>query len=232
VPSLAERIAHRVGQGSLVWVSITDHDSRLFATELARALAKHRIAASFRFECKPGPQAAEQLVGSVLRSEPTSVVVIGGVNDSATWVVALRDRGFRGDIFGTPAMGCHRFMERTGSTANGVLFPLLYGPPAANDRFAARFQRELGHSPDYTAACTYDAVRLVIAAIQAKGLNRARIRDAICELAPWEGVAGQVHWDGLGSNTRRVPVGTIIQGHVAVAPEHSARPESPPQSDP
>jgi hypothetical protein len=54
----------------------------------------------------------------------------------------------------------------------------------------------------------------LVAAVRKAGLNRARIRDAVAELAPYSGVTGMVQWDRLGSNTRAVALGTIKGARV------------------
>ena len=82
-------------------------------------------------------------------------------------------------------------------------------------RFVERFRAERGHAPDYTAALTYDATRLVIETIRAAGPNRARIREALQQLSPWPGVAGLIRFDGTGQNTRtNLSLGTIRNGRV------------------
>jgi len=91
--------------------------------------------------------------------------------------------------------------------------PCLRGEDLLAKTFTDRFERP----PDYAAAHTYDAVRLLVAAIRKAGMNRARIRDALKELSPFSGVTGAVHWDPLGSNTRPVSLGTIQEGRVVPA---------------
>ena len=75
-------------------------------------------------------------------------------------------------IFGSHAMARSRFCELAGPAAEGVRFPLLFVPtrlmptPGASwSRFAAERHRV----PDYTAALTYDATRLLIEAIRRPG---------------------------------------------------------------
>jgi ABC-type branched-subunit amino acid transport system substrate-binding protein len=72
--------------------------------------------------------------------------------------------------------------------------------PAFRTRFVSRFE----HPPDAAAAHAYDAVTLVVAALGKSGLNRARLRDALQALSPYQGVSGLVQWDALGRNTRTV----------------------------
>ncbi|HYG34497.1 MAG TPA: ABC transporter substrate-binding protein, partial [Clostridia bacterium] len=100
--------------------------------------------------------------------------------------------------------------------AEGVRFPLLYVPDPGDTNatyFLERFSAEHHRPPDYTAALTYDATRLLIEAIRRAGLNRSRIREMLIELSPWTGIAGRIHFDGTGQNQRNnLCMGTIQNG--------------------
>jgi len=190
-------------------LSADDHDSRIFTLELRKALKKRRVGVRRQFEFRRGAKHADQLIARVLDIRPGAVVIAAGFADSARLVSALRAGKYKGEIFGGPAMGRRGFSARAG---DGAVFPLLFdssnGSKAAAE-FSKAFARKFGRTPDYTAAHTYDAVRMLIAAIRKAGLNRARIRDAVAGLSPWMGVTGAVRWNRLGSNTRAVPLGTI-----------------------
>jgi branched-chain amino acid transport system substrate-binding protein len=111
-----------------------------------------------------------------------------------------------------------RFRELAGLTAEGVRFPLLFVPDradAATARFIEHLTQTRGHTPDYAAALTYDGTRLLIEAIRRAGPNRARIREALTQVSPWPGIAGPIHFDGTGQNTRtNVCMGTIRNGAI------------------
>jgi hypothetical protein len=77
--------------------------------------------------------------------------------------------------------------------------------PVRSTRKPARRQRR----PDFAAAGTYNAVQLLVSAIRKAGLNRARIGDALRQLAPWNGAAGLVPWDTPGGNTRPAHLATV-----------------------
>jgi branched-chain amino acid transport system substrate-binding protein len=236
---LAAAIADRlVGQpirasGSLVLISGDDHDSHLFAVELKAALARHRVHPRHQFDCRSGDGDVDALTAKVLDSKPTAVAVVAGPDDSARLVKALRDRGFRGIVFGGPAVGRDRFAQRAGQAAEGVVFPTLFDPSAApaspagesgapalavRREFVGAYRELHGKQPDFAAAHTYDAVRLLIAAIRKAGLNRARIGDALRDLSPWTGVTGTVNWDRTGSNERRVFLGTVGPSRQSPSP--------------
>jgi branched-chain amino acid transport system substrate-binding protein len=213
-PQLAQAIAESVGQKSLVLVSADDHDSHLFTVELEKCLAAREIVPRYHFQCKQTATDLAELVNRVIGSDPSGVGVIAGPDHSARLVLALREAGFKGTVFGGPAMGRQAFRQRAGTAADGVLFPLLSNLDEAEDGFPIAFENRFGHLPDYATLNTYDAVRLLVAAIHTAGLNRVRIRDALANRSPWPGAAGTVQWDPLGSNTRPVPLGTIHNGRL------------------
>jgi branched-chain amino acid transport system substrate-binding protein len=130
----------------------------------------------------------------------------------------MRDKAPDAAIFGTHALGRFRCGELAGQPAEGVRFPLLFVPnstdPAATnflDKFVAAHHRV----PDYAAAFSYDATRLLLDAIRLGGPNRARVREAIRQLSPWKGITGPISWDGTGQNTRtNIWMGMIRNGAV------------------
>jgi ABC-type branched-subunit amino acid transport system substrate-binding protein len=191
-----------LGGRPFVLVSATDHDSRAFVAELKTAPASH-------IEFQSGTPDVSALARRVAEAAPPAVVVVAGARDSARVVAALRRSGCAAPVFCGPSAGRRTFREEAGPAAEGVLFPLL----AETAGEAARF----GAPSDYAAAQAYDAVRLLVAAIRKAGLNRALIRDAVRELAPWPGVSGVIQWDALGQNARPVRLGTIRGGRVVPA---------------
>jgi branched-chain amino acid transport system substrate-binding protein len=174
-------------------------------------------AAVYRFDFQSGSD-PRPLSLKLLETQASVVAVVAAPDDSSRLVCCLREAAYTGAVFGGPAMAHRRFLQQAGAAAEGVCFPDLYHPMDDRAAFAVDFVRRFGHAPDYTAAHTYDALQLVIAAIRKGGLNRARIRDALVELAPWNGVSGTIHWDGLGSNTRPVGLGTIRDGKTKWQP--------------
>ena len=148
-------------------------------------------------------------------------IALAGPRDAARFMIDLRREGLTVPIFGGPRIGRRLFAQTAGLCADGVRFPLLWEPSVAQNRsatFARRFQQHSGIEPDYTAAYTYDAMNLLIAAIRKAGLNRARIRDAIRELSSWSGVTGTIAWDPTGHNHRPVRLGIIRNGTRSADP--------------
>ena len=152
---------------------------------------------------------------SVAAVSPETVVIAASAHAGARVAKALRESGFGGAIFGGPWFGRASFAGQSGAPAEGALFSWV-GEPVAD--FSRRFAVRFGGRPDYAAACAYDSVRIVIAAIREAGLNRARIRDALAKLSPYEGASGRIEWDEFGQNRRPPVLGIIRNGQPVPAP--------------
>jgi ABC-type branched-subunit amino acid transport system substrate-binding protein len=208
-PVLARAMTSHVGQKPFLLVSAVDHDSHLFTRELTQSLARQKRVPSYHFEFDPKQKDDVGLVEKIVSAEAHTLILIADSCRSAQLVSAIREKGFKGRIFGGPAIGQRRFLQTAGKAGDGIIFPWLYTSGKRADRFEKKFTSRFGRRPDYLAAHTYDAVRLLITAIHEAGLNRARIGDAVRELSGWRGVTGDIKWDSLGANSRPVDLGMI-----------------------
>jgi len=210
-PSLSSPLIED-GMRRVAVVSCTDHDSRVFTTELLAALKKINTFPTLHLEFRSAGTDLATALERIRQSHPTAVALIAGPEDSGRFLSELRADGLNMPVYGGPAMGHRLFVETAGRSAGGVQFPLLWDPAVAGEDSAAFFQpfrERFGIEPDYTAAYTYDAVNMLIGAVHRAGLNRARIRDAVRNLSPWEGVTGTIAWDPTGRNKHPVRLHTI-----------------------
>lgn len=217
--------------GKTVLLATTDHESRMTAREVMSQLSRCGRRPDFRFDVPPDAADIAQQLQAAADARPAVVLIIAGVEDSARLTRAVREKVGTATIFGGQSMGRRRFTELAGAAAEGVRFPLLFVPNPADancTRFIERFKSEHQRAPDYTAALTYDAMRLLLEAIRRAGPNRARIREALAQLSPWPGIAGTIHFDGTGQNTRTdLCLGTIRNGAVLPMTAPSNRSNTP-----
>jgi ABC-type branched-subunit amino acid transport system substrate-binding protein len=120
---------------------------------------------------------------------------------------------FSGPVFGSSAMARRPFQAAVTDLANRFIFPLP-AEPESLERFSERFRSITGHSADFAAAQTYDAVQLLGGAIRQAGANRARVGDALRAASPWSGAAGGIRWDMTGQNTRPVPIVQLERSRI------------------
>lgn len=222
-PLLADALLAASAGRPFVLLSATNHDARLAASELLAALRRAQATPALHLTFAPGPVGTGNLARElehVRATHAAAFVVAAGALDSARVAKLLRAQGFGAPIFGVAPMGRTCFRGEAGSAGEGSTFPLLFDPGESDcaAEFAQRFETRFGHQPDYAAAHAYDATCLVVAAIRQAGLNRARIRDALETLSPWQGVTGTVHWDPTGQNDRPILLGTIAEGRVVAKP--------------
>jgi branched-chain amino acid transport system substrate-binding protein len=215
-PLLASGILERVGDGDFVLVATTDHDSRMAARELLDELEALDRGPVLRIDLRPGVAEPTPELQRLEDFSPAAALVIASTEDGSTLVRALREQEFTGLIFGGPQIGRRLFLSTAGEAGEGVMLPLLYeSSGVAGERFRQRFRQRTGSEPDWAAAHTYDATRLLLLAIGQTDLNRATIRQTLVELSPWLGVTGTIEWDPTGQSRRPVTrLATIRDGRV------------------
>jgi len=97
--------------------------------------------------------------------------------------------------------------------------------PTANDpklkTFQASYQKKYGMEPNVFAAHAYDAINMIIEAINKVGRNRTLIRDILTDLKTfqgYEGVTGVVIFDGAFNNLRPIFMAKVNNGRFEFSP--------------
>ena len=215
VALLADAVQQVGGSAPVTLLTATDHDSRVISAELLAALGHRGVSPGLHREFEPGMTNWPLLLDGIEESS-SDIVIFAGPRDSARLLKHLRGAGIGSRYFGGPSLGRRIFLEDAGDAADGVVFPLLCDPSASSSRFAETFRQRHDTCPDCFALEAYDAARMLIAAIDHAGLNRARIRDALEDLSPWSGEAGPIQWDALGQNQRAARLATIRDGRIVL----------------
>ena len=216
-PALAEALVSCSEGGAVAVVSGTDHDSRTLSAELLAALAGPHVFPAAHLEFHAAGVDFDEHLRILREANPAAIALLAGPQDSARFLRALRQSGMDVPAVGGPAMAGRAFIDAAGDSAKGAVFPCLWDPVAGGEAagtFARSFEARFGREPDCTAAYTYDALRLLIAAIRQSGLNRALIRDAVRNWSPGMGVTGTIEWNALGQNEHAVGLGTIQEGRL------------------
>ena len=176
-------------------MSSTGHDERHLAEEFRHWFATRRPGFSKVLDFQPGDGNLEAVVEQAAGAR--TVIVLGGVSDTARAVRLLRTRSKGTVIYAGPAAARSAFRGLAGEASEGVRCPRLTAEAASEE------------GNDYAALECYDAMRLVAAAIRSGGLNRVRICRALARLSPWQGAAGEIRWSALNRNSRPVSAGII-----------------------
>jgi branched-chain amino acid transport system substrate-binding protein len=125
-----------------------------------------------------------------------AIVHWGDAVEGARILNEMRARGMK-----QPYLACDRcvqpdFAKIAGANAEGVICAYPWNPKSKArlfQRFRKAYRERFGQEPETYAAHAYDGMNMVIWAIQAAGLNRAKIRDVLAYLPePWPGVTGEI----------------------------------------
>lgn len=123
-----------------------------------------------------------------------------------------RKAGFTGAFLGADAWESTELLRNCGPDCNGSFFTTHYAPEIAGEkanRFITAYRDRFGETPDDIAALTYDAFGILFQAVQAaEATDRQRVRDALASITLYEGVTGNMRFQGSGDP---VKTATILQ---------------------
>ncbi|MBN2232026.1 MAG: ABC transporter substrate-binding protein [Deltaproteobacteria bacterium] len=144
----------------------------------------------------------------IIAAKPDFIFLPNNYNEVALAVKQAHDLGWKGPFMGSDAWGSAELMNLCGDDCKGHYFSTHYaaaGATGATREFIDRYRKTYGYVPDDVAALTWDAVRLVLAAIQNHGSltgkvrnDRTAIRDALAGIPEFDGVTGKMRFNDQG----------------------------------
>jgi branched-chain amino acid transport system substrate-binding protein len=154
-------------------------------------------------------------LSKVKESGAEALVLWGLYKEIAAIVKQARDMGVQAELIGGDGFVSSTFLEYAGPAAEGVVATFPYdvdAPMAENRAFVEAFTKEYGHAPDSFGAHGYDAMSVLLAAVEKGGQNRARVRDALAETTEFPGVTGPVTFNNVGNDKRKPPLARVQNG--------------------
>jgi len=132
-----------------------------------------------------------------------AVVHWGNAADGAHVLNQMRSRGMKQPFLACDRCATSEFVKIAGANAEGVVCGYPWDPTRRDpklDRMREAFRKQFPEDPEMEtyAAHGYDGMNLLIWAIQAAGLNRAKIRDVLAyRTKPWPGVTGDIQFSAV-----------------------------------
>jgi ABC-type branched-subunit amino acid transport system substrate-binding protein len=209
----------------LAVLRVNDRDGRVGIAHVMRAARRlnHPVVIEQRFE-NGSTDFSEQL-DSISHTNADALFLLGNPGELGLIVKAVRERGMALPIFAFDRCIHPKFLDAAGAAADGVIATATFNPdrndPAWLD-FQRRYRERFGEEPGAFSAHAYDGTNLIIAAIRAAGLNRARIRDALFANQRFDGVTGTIEFDSTQNNVRKPWLAEVKSGRF-----HFFRPDEP-----
>jgi branched-chain amino acid transport system substrate-binding protein len=125
-----------------------------------------------------------------------AIVHWGDAPDGALILNQMRARGMKQPYYACDRCLCDEFIKIAGANAEGVTCMYPWNPDRNGEplrSFRKTFHQRFGSDPETYASHAYDGMKMLIWAVQAGGLNRAKVRDMIAyRTEPWKGVTGDI----------------------------------------
>jgi branched-chain amino acid transport system substrate-binding protein len=160
----------------------------------------------------------------IQKTNPDAILIWGNAKESGIIVKQIRELGMKQPIFGSDRMVNPEFLETAGKYAEGIVTTCQYNPTANDPKlkaFQANYYKQYGQEPNVFAAHAYDAINMIIGAIEKVGLNRVLIRDVLTDLKTFQGykgVTGIVIFDGAFNNLRPIFMAKVVNGKFEFSP--------------
>jgi branched-chain amino acid transport system substrate-binding protein len=123
-------------------------------------------------------------------------------NEVALIVQQAHQLGWNKPIVGSDSWGSAETVKLCGKDCYGLFFSTHYaaaGAKGATKAFIDRYEKEHGYVPDDVAALTWDAMRIIQAAIEGAGeltgdieKDRIAVRDALASIKDFDGITGKM----------------------------------------
>ena len=205
--AFADDIYRRRGFQKVLLVTENDHDGRVGKEEFEKAARRLQAPEPAAVETRGPNEDLTAFADQVKTLKPQAIVLWASADVAGRVLAELRRSHFDAALY-----LCHKALQPAfiGAT-HAPETPTIWIaatreniPRTSSSTFARRFRERLGTAPNPAACEMYDAVRLIAGGVRAAGPNRARLRDALAKLGPYQGVSGLISFDGAGNNQAEV----------------------------
>jgi branched-chain amino acid transport system substrate-binding protein len=153
------------------------------------------------------------VVEQVLEQQPVAVYVADYAQNTAEIVRQLRAHDFGGKILATSAFATPAMLSEMGEAAEGVLVTQTAMPPddPAVASFTQAFEEKYGHPPSLWAAHGYDALMVLVQAMQDGGTRPDDLWKGMRSIRNFTGASGVIQFDERG-DVSKFPRTFVVDG--------------------
>jgi len=197
--------------GSVGIITSADHDGRTFASAVLDRLGSAGLTPVFHFEITHSGDHAK-LAERVRSFDPDALILRSPRADMLDLIGQLSREGVGAPLLvpWIPGLAPREVTSHYDGDVLAVL-PFREEENAAFSAFDGAYRARYGLAPTPMAAYSYDAVRLVVRALEQSGFNRPALRDEIAGTQGFVGATGPISWDNAGGN-RVEPVLVVLPG--------------------
>jgi branched-chain amino acid transport system substrate-binding protein len=147
---------------------------------------------------------------------PDTLIIWSLYEEAALIAKQTSQMGLKLQIMGGGGLTNSKYVELGGPATYGTIMCQTYHPSSKEPHivsFTERFQKRYGRLPDPNAAQSYDAIMIMVAALEKAGVkDKSKIRDAIASTQNFKGVTGTITFDSTGDAPREMMVIQVRDG--------------------
>lgn len=216
--TLARRIFTQLGLKRVALLRVNSRYGRFGVLKFRDASRRlgHPLVIEQKF--MPGDTDFTRELRIIQESRADAIVIWGDEIPTANILKQMQTLGMKQRVFGAYRTLGPELLAAAGPAAEGFEAVFPYDPTrkdpkwiSFNERYEARFHEP----PEQFASLAYDAMNMLLQAICEAGLNRARIHDALADIAQYDGVTGHMVFDPNQKNVAPMYIGTVHDGSIS-----------------
>lgn len=207
--ALLNHLFEKQGSDNWILVSDDDYDSRIAVKSLMDTEEFQKHPASEQFKCS-SPDDFQELVQGIREKNPKSVVLFCEPELSLELIRFLRAEGLLMRVYsGLNIMHEHNFSSLVSDRVEDLYF--VDNGTWMTDRdsdYVQEFHREFGHYPGAMAAYAFDAIQILVEAIEKSGSEPEMVKQNLSRTS-YVGKTGSIEFDRLGNRKSTSTPGVV-----------------------
>ncbi len=143
----------------------------------------------------PGEKDFRPFLTRIKEAKPDLIFAAGYYNEAALIVRQAKELGITVQILGEEGFDSPKFIELAGKDAEGVIIATNLDrddPRPVVQNFLKNYKQAYNYDPDMVGASSYDAFKVLVAAIEKAGTDRKAVIKALMETRDYNGLTGKL----------------------------------------
>ncbi|HXZ34840.1 MAG TPA: ABC transporter substrate-binding protein [Thermodesulfobacteriota bacterium] len=163
----------------------------------------------------PGEKDFRPFLTRIKEGDPDLIFAAGYYNEAAAIVRQSKELGIKSAIMGEEGFDSPKFLEIAGPAAEGVIIATNLDrddPRPLVQNFLKSYRQAYGHDADMVGASSYDAFKILVAAVEKAGTDPKAIQQALLDTKDYNGLTGKITRFVQGEVIKPVQVQVVKEG--------------------
>jgi len=163
----------------------------------------------------PGEKDFRPFLTRIKEGDPDLIFAAGYYNEAAAIVRQSKELGIKSAIMGEEGFDSPKFLEIAGPAAEGVIIATNLDrddPRPLVQNFLKSYRQAYGHDADMVGASSYDAFKILVAAVEKAGSDPKAIQQALLDTKDYNGLTGKITRFVQGEVIKPVQVQVVKEG--------------------